>query len=171
MDVNEDEGLRTTCKTCGVAVLPPDDYCKRCADKKLTGIGGWLYLPAFSLVLGIYTLSVSMVKTVNIALDVEQAFIRNAVFLEALGYAILLMMVICANFLFFKKKRQFPNFFIAALFASVAFDIVDIWGAVQFLNQQVEGADVWLLVKDAIHLGIWVPYFRMSKRVKLTFVN
>jgi hypothetical protein len=171
MSLIEGEGLRTTCKSCGAKVSPPDDYCKRCEDAKLTGIGGWLYLPAIYLVLGICTLSVAIVKTTNIPPDAEETFLRNIVLAEVLGYDILLIMVIYASFLFFKKKRQLPKFFIAFLFALVAFDVADIWGAVQFLNQHVEGSDVWTLVMDALLLGIWVPYFRISKRVKLTFVN
>ena len=75
------------------------------------------------------------------------------------------------TFLFFKKKRQFPLYYIALLLALFAFNVADIWCAVQFYHAKIDLEDAWGVLRNIIHLAIWIPYFRLSKRVKLTFVN
>ncbi|TGB85767.1 hypothetical protein CRG95_08255 [Escherichia sp. E4208] len=74
-------------------------------------------------------------------------------------------------FCFFKKKRQLPYYYIALLLSLFVFNIADIWGAVQFLHATIDLSDAWGVLRDIIHMAIWIPYFRVSKRVKLTFVN
>ncbi|WET40222.1 DUF2569 domain-containing protein [Citrobacter enshiensis] len=171
MDVNEDEGLRTTCKTCGVAVLPPDDYCKRCADKKLTGIGGWLYITALFLILCILSMALTTISSVLNGLLFDQKPYRTIVFMEAVAGMVLLLITIYTTFLFFRKKRRFPNWFIFLLWGIAIFSITDIWVAVRYLDFTYDASAAWKLVKNALYLAIWSPYFRVSKRVKLTFVN
>lgn len=171
MDANEGEGLRATCKTCGVAVLPPDDNCKSCVDKKLTGIGGWLYLTALFLILCILSIALTIVSSVLNGLLFDQKPYRTIVFMEAAGGLFLLLITIYTTFLFFRKKRRFPNYFTFLLWGLAIFSITDIWAAVRYLDFTYDASAAWQLVKNALFLAIWIPYFRMSKRVKLTFVN
>ena len=171
MWAKEGEDLSTTCKSCGVAVLPPDDYCKGCADKKLTGIGGWLYLPAISLVLVIISSIYSFVRTWGLAQGSQEEPLRTLLYLEVVGCATIFLLVSYTTFLFFNKKRQLTHYYIALLLALFALNVADTWGAVQFLHATIDLSDAWGVLKNIIHLAIWVPYFRVSKRVKLTFVN
>ncbi|EJQ0143150.1 DUF2569 domain-containing protein [Escherichia coli] len=171
MWVKEGEELKATCKSCGVSVLPPDDYCKSCTDKKLTGIGGWLYFPAIGLVLGIIANIYSTVRTWKLAQVIQEEPLRTVLFLETAGFAILFLLVSYTTYLFFKKKRQLPQYYIALLLALFAFNVADIWGTVTLIGVSVDLKDAWELLKSIIHLAIWIPYFRLSKRVKLTFVN
>ncbi|MCZ8855983.1 DUF2569 family protein [Escherichia albertii] len=46
-----------------------------------------------------------------------------------------------------------------------------MWCAVQFYHAKIDLEDAWGVLRNIIHLAIWIPYFRLSKRVKLTFVN
>ncbi|RZN53879.1 DUF2569 domain-containing protein [Escherichia sp. E10V10] len=171
MWAKEGEDLRTTCKNCGVAVLPPDDYCKSCADKKLMGIGGWLYLPAISLVLVIISSIYSFIQTWGLVQGNQEEPLRTLLYLEVVGFAMVFLLVSYTTFLFFKKKRQLPHYYIALLLSLFVFNVADIWGAVQFLHATIEPLDAWGVLKNIIHMAIWIPYFRVSKRVKLTFVN
>ena len=171
MWVKDGEELQTTCKNCGVAVLPPDHYCKSCADKKLTGIGGWLFLPAIGLVLGILANAYSIIHTWGLTRVIYEEPLRTALYLETAGFAVLFLLLIYTTYLFFNKKRQLPQYYIALLLSLFAFIVADIWGTMHFLNATFELTDAWELLKSIIHLAIWIPYFCVSKRVKLTFVN
>ncbi|END6716159.1 DUF2569 domain-containing protein [Escherichia albertii] len=171
MWVKEGEGVGATCKGCGENILTQDSYCKNCAEKKLTGIGGWLYLPAISLVLVIISSVYSFVETGKLALGSQEETLKTLLFMEVAGFAMVFLLASYTTFLFFKKKRQFPLYYIALLLALFAFNVADIWCAVQFYHAKIDLEDAWGGLRNIIHLAIWIPYFRLSKRVKLTFVN
>lgn len=73
--------------------------------------------------------------------------------------------------LFFRKKRQLPNYYtVWVLFTTILY-AVDCWIAAHFYGVGLEVEDIKILASCALQIIIWIPYFRLSKRVKLTFVN
>ncbi|EEZ1117126.1 DUF2569 domain-containing protein, partial [Escherichia coli] len=113
----------------------------------------------------------STVRTWKLAQVIQEEPLRTVLFLETAGFAILFLLVSYTTYLFFKKKRQLPQYYIALLLALFAFNVADIWGTVTLIGVSFDLKDAWELLKSIIHLAIWIPYFRLSKRVKLTFVN
>jgi hypothetical protein len=121
------------------------------------GLGGWLILPAISLVIS------PLLCVYNIFICIQA--LTGSEYQNSLppGYSPTVLIacettffagLICLNFLFYLKKRILPKciivFYIANLFVS-------------FYTGQITLA-FWAAV-------IWIPYFLMSRRVKATFVN
>ena len=140
-------------------------------DQKLVGIGGWLVVPAIGLVLSPIIMGVSLVMSAGLASDVARQGYGGFHALEMLCDFGLLLFIIYAAIHFFGKRRNAPSIMIALY-------------VVQLVSQGVLlmielGADAEpfaiesgkALVRSAIGAAIWIPYFRVSKRVKATFVN
>ncbi len=138
----------------------------------LSGIGGWLILPAIGLVLspflGIIGLLISLSSfDVNYAAYSMPSLIVNA--------ALLVWLCVLAV-QFFKKKRTLPNNFIRFMISrTVASLILFIWG-ILILGSTDELFLISLLrannfIAQGIAAAIWIPYFKLSKRVMLTFIN
>lgn len=108
MWVKEGEGVGATCKGCGENILTQDSYCKNCAEKKLTGIGGWLYLPSISLVLVIISSVYSFVETGKLALGSQEETLKTLLFMEVAGFAMVFLLASYTTFLFLKRNVSFP---------------------------------------------------------------
>ncbi|VUS51133.1 DUF2569 domain-containing protein [Klebsiella spallanzanii] len=170
MDMTEGEGLPVKCASCGGKVLPPDRHCKICEDKKYTGIGGWLYLPALTLTLSVIFQFVGLFRVVNVFLTIEEEYKGFALF-EAGGAIFLWLLAVYTTVLFFRKKRQLPNYYVVLVLLTTILYAIDCWIAAHFYGMGLEVEDIKVFVSCAGQIMIWIPYFRVSKRVKLTFVN
>ncbi|MEG2398130.1 MAG: DUF2569 domain-containing protein [Citrobacter sp.] len=166
----EGEGLPTACASCGEKVLPPDSHCARCENKKYTGIGGWLYLPAMTLVLSVISGGVGFFGVAAFVLHTE-AEVSALVIFELVCMTALLILVIYTTVLFFKKKRQLPKFYTAFILGTMFYYVMDSWLGATFYDVGLSSDDIKAFVSCAGQILIWIPYFRVSKRVKLTFVN
>lgn len=164
----------------------PGDPAPPTADAGLRGLGGWLILPAISLVLRPFTMLYTFSTTANVyfnarvwenlatpGLDTYRpGFISLLVFELAGNISAIALTVIAAVF-FFRTKRQAPQLMIALLIGMAALHVIDTIG-----NHWVGNADGENSVQTASDLIsaivpalIWVPYFLVSRRVKATFVN
>lgn len=152
----------------------------------LTGLGGWLILVAIGLILTpiriglyIYGLYTEIILTGGWeALTTEGTefytpyFDILMIFETALNF-LLGVASIYALFLFFNKKKAFPNFFIGIVVFTIAFIIVDALVA-SYLFSDIKAFDeetLRELGKGILAGMIWVPYMKVSIRVKNTFVN
>ncbi len=78
-----------------------------------------------------------------------------------------------AAYLFFKKKSRFPAWYVGLLFFGLAFVVLDAFAI------KIVLPDEPIFDRDTVRsigrlLGvivIWVPYIRLSRRVKITFVR
>ncbi len=140
-------------------------------DQKLVGIGGWLVLPAIGLVLAPIIMVVSLIMSMGLASDVARAGYGGIHALEMIVGLGMLIFFIYAATRFFGKRSNAPSIMIALY-------------VVQLVSQGILlmielGADAEpfaiesgkALVRSVIGAAIWIPYFRVSKRVKATFVN
>lgn len=141
------------------------------ADPKLVGIGGWLVLPAIGFVLGPIIGVVSLIVALGLFSDVADAGYGGIYALELVVQVGLLAFLIYAAILFFGKKSNAPStiitLMIVSLIASGVLLVIEIGaGAETFAIESGKQ-----LVRSAIGAAIWIPYFRVSKRVNATFVN
>lgn len=195
------------CKHCGKQIGEGEKFCASCGnavsitagevpkqtpiDKNLKGLGGWLVLVILGLfaivlfqVYGVYE-SVTMFTdgTVEFLSDpssevyipgysglLKFEFIAEILFLAAAVYLI---------YLFFKKSKKFPKYYVPFLIAAVLYAILDytllssvsVSGEVkQVIDETLseQGGEIGRAIVSAL---IWGAYIRKSKRVKATFVE
>jgi hypothetical protein len=149
------------------------------AHDPLEGLSGWLILVGIGLVFSPIRL-VRTILAVNLPFLFDakyQTYLANHRLSAALGASelitntILLFALLLLNYLFFARKKDFPNFLIAFYLAQVIFLSFDHF-SVRALHPTAD------LTKGAVQLAsiflaacIWIPYLLRSRRVKATFVR
>lgn len=152
---------------------------------KLQGIGGWLLLPAFGVVVAPIRLLLEMTQLMpSYAADTwAQLTIVGASAYHAM-WAPLLLFELAANLgllvfsllllvMFFQKRRGVPRLYITVLVASVAVQFIDM-GLAQLIPAAAEGVThkEWgELARGVLAAAVWGSYFHVSERVKATFVH
>ena len=153
--------------------------------KNPKGLGGWLIWPTIIVVLSPLSLLASVI---GIFQDHAEAIEGLAPFMEqSLSFTlyyygnILLEIGLLAFSLFllvfyFQKKKRAPHLFIGLILFYITLNMIDLlaWASfdslfgdtIQFVTQS--GLS---LLHTCITAMIWIPYFRLSIRVKNTFVN
>lgn len=146
-----------------------------------SGFGGWLLLPLLGVLLMPFALIFANVELVQSLLTVlnspdewskfhadlgDVMFYETLVFVALQGVFVLLSLYLAV--LFLRKKRQTPKVFSALLVAHFAVFVLDSWIA----NEFTFVPEFWpLLLQQLLPMLIWVSYFKVSTRVKNTFVN
>jgi hypothetical protein len=141
----------------------------------LSGIGGWLIAVAFGLVISpiamlhtIFTVDYPVLSDPNYqGVLAEHPALHGLISFEIVINGVLVAAVLYLNFLFFAKKRKFPPAIIAYLAAQIVLLGIDYALALKEFPS-TSAADLGRAVIAAL---IWIPYFRVSRRVKATFVN
>jgi len=194
------------CKHCGKQISEGEKFCASCGEpisavvetqketvntKNLKGLGGWLVLVILGLfatvlfqIYGVYE-SITMFTdgTVEFLSDPSSGvyipgysgllkfeFIAEILFLGAAAYLI---------YLFFKKSKKFPKYYIPFLIAAVLYAILDyvllssvsVSGEVkQVIDETLSkgGEEIGRAIISAL---IWGAYMKKSKRVKNTFIE
>jgi len=140
-------------------------------DEKLVGISGWLILPAIGFVLGPIIGVIAVIASIGMYSDVARAGFGGLYALELIVLSGLMGFLIYAAILFFQKKSNAPKIiitlYIVSIVASCALLVVELGAGAEMFAVETGKQ----LVRDVIGAAIWIPYFRVSKRVKATFVN
>lgn len=150
---------------------------------KVTGISGWLILPAVGLIASLLLYAFNIFQKLSFLGDSEYA----KIILQYPGFAKLALFELIFNFfalvfflqvswLFFRKKEALPKVMIALMWVVFSFALLDfIWSMVIF-DPQDALAIIYLLRSTNVfglflYAVIWSLYFIKSGRVKNTFVN
>jgi len=140
-------------------------------DPKLVGISGWLILPAIGFVLGPIIGILGLIASFGMYSDLARAGFGELSALELIVLTGLIGFLIYAAILFFKKKKNAPRIiitlFIVGIVASVILLVVEIGAGAKMFAVETGKQ----LIRDVIGAAIWIPYFKVSKRVKATFVH
>ena len=150
------------------------------------GIGGWLILPMLGLIFSPIASLVGLM-TQNIPAFTEGHFARLTnpaspnyhplwaplLILEPIGTITIGVMAVFGLVLMFRKSRSFPRFMIILYSVTMAYAIVDSLLAYQIPLVVAQGSPQLLgqVARACLVAAIWIPYMRVSKRVKNTFVN
>jgi len=142
------------------------------AGLQLVGIRGWLIVPAIGVGLGPIVLGALFLVGLSMYSQVAAAgYGRSYAFLLLVDLGILILGAYTAT-RFFGKKRNAPFMVIELLSAYIlaaSLRLVVTLGAGNPDGVAIEC--VRDLVRSVIGAAILVPYFRVSKRVKATFVR
>lgn len=140
--------------------------------QRLVGIGGWLILPAIGLVLSIIVAPIGLIAGLA-QMDSNYAAYSVPALLVNAGFYIWIWI---AAVRFFKKMESAPKTLIQLMMARViASVLLSILGIA--VVQNTDPLVIMTLLKgnnfiaQGIAAAIWIPYFKVSKRVKATFVN
>lgn len=139
------------------------------APDEVPAIGGWLILPAIGLVLGIIIGVVGLIIALSLVDSLPSRY--HGIFALSLfvEFAILVAVVYAAT-RFFGKRRNTPatmiTLYISVIVVHLLLLIVEL--AANAEPFAIETGKV--LIRNVIGAAIWIPYFRVSKRVKETFV-
>lgn len=141
---------------------------------ELRGIAGWLLLPAIGLAVGPVFLGIALALLPLYVLGAypegEPVEFGSSLGLElAVGFVQLLVITYAAA-RFFKKKRNAPAAVCAVLLLQIAIECV--WYLAELESPlEVDENGTVSRVEAVLAAAIWIPYFRVSKRVKATFVE
>lgn len=145
-----------------------DTETRQNLDPNLVGIGGWLILQAIGLVFGVIVSVVFLVLSLFL-LSRANSWHTGYFFISiCLQIGLLAYILIAAN-RFFRKKKSAPGTMIILLFANLACSA--IFFLIALANEPYKSAsgEIRDLALAAINAAIWIPYYRVSQRVKVTF--
>lgn len=170
------------CRSAG----PSENAAPPLLHQNLNGLGGWLILVAFALLINPIRLIFVIIKNVNVfslwkwqALTTPGTESYNSVWapllmFELLGQITLILFMAIGIVLFFQKRRLFPRWYIAALLVNALFVLGDVIGF-HFLGTAATAQMRQILDRSTLSafVGcmIWIPYMLKSERVKATFIR
>jgi len=162
---------------------PPVLHETLAIDRQLTGIGGWLILVAFGLIVALVLIAINFVSTWP-AYSVESwtalttrgnesyHFLWGPYLswglLANIAMLVLLMLLIV---LFFQRRRIFPRLYIGYLVFAAIVAVIEVIAVQTLPMAGTETNPVRDLVRVAVACSIWIPYMLVSRRVRNTFVR
>ena len=149
-------------------------------------IGGWLILIAIGLVITPIRLGYSILvellpvfepETWNYLTSPDSPVYHHLwkplIWFEVLGNAFFMAFAIVLMFFFFGKRKLLPRLFIIYLVSNLVFVLGDYYMASQIpMLGEMDMSDSFREIgRSILSVGIWVPYFLLSERVRGTFVH
>jgi uncharacterized membrane protein len=138
--------------------------------KELTGIAGWLVLPAIGLVVTPFAAIAFIFLDIEAMADAPQRY-EYLFSSEIFFNVIIALFAVVTAFFFFSKNKLAPKVVIAFLVTNLALMLIEAVMITQEFGSRVDEEAYMDLVRAVIAAAVWIPYFINSKRVKNTFVK
>jgi hypothetical protein len=152
----------------------------------LVGLGGWLILPCISLFVGLVVSATALATLMPVMLNLHpwqhvttpgnpeyHPLYSPVLLFEATFQSLRFEATVLALILFFRRHRAFPRFMIVLIASIVIYVIID-----GLVAGQLPGGEPGEAFETTTEIGravfaacIWIPYFLISKRVRLTFTQ
>lgn len=147
--------------------------------KSNAGIGGWLILVLIGLIITPIKMIISFINDFIPLLDsmsMLDAFpnLQTMIYFETIGNGAFGVFAVVLLFIMLNKDARFPKLMIIFYVSNLIFVLGDAIYVSQMpeLEQFVDSTDSLKEISRAIvSTAIWVPYMRISTRVKNTFVK
>lgn len=189
------------CKSCGLELIKVSDDHKTTShtDAKITssetedkkspkdtekvnaGLGGWLALVGLGLIVGVFIQGYGVLEYLPLLSETYNIpGYLTLIQIEFVASTILTVANVYLLYLYFKKNKNFPSYYIIFLVVSVAYVLLDhlflasLNAPTQELKKVIDdtlsqnSGDVGRTIITSI---IWGAYMNSSKRVKATFIN
>ena len=134
------------------------------------GIGGWLILPAITLILGVIISVIGLGMSFEAYPHVVRAGYGGYFALNIMIDIGLFVYLLIATVLFFRKKASAPAAIIGLMITQIITSTVLLVIALGAEASDFAIEDGKALFRSIVGSAIWIPYFRISQRVKATFV-
>jgi hypothetical protein len=165
------------CARCGTPVPSPvsESYAPKFSTfNDLEGIGGWLILAAIGLgisplrsIHGIYvSLHVLYGSQFQNWLSTHPGE-AGLILFEAVTNTLFLITLVTLNFLFYRRKKEFPSLMIAFFALQSILSLVDHAIVLHYHSRSSPAT----LIGSILGAALWIPYYLRSQRVKATFVR
>ncbi len=141
------------------------------ANPELSGIGGWLILPAIGLILSPIMYIVFIVLTLTGLENAAEQGYGGYIGLCVTVQCCLLVFIVVVAFYFFGKQKAAPRLMIILMITNLVLSVILLLAAFGTGEGMFIAGGVKDLAKGIIGSLIWIPYFLISKRVKATFVR
>lgn len=166
-------------------VLDNTNHITPVGKADLKGLGGWLIVVCLGLIYTFFTaitgvyLNWSMFQDGTVASLSEISGYSTLMGIELIVYVVIVILIGYLFLIFFKKKKDFPRFFIYYAIFIVAFAILDfislnslsLPGGSEQLMQEINSESMVVIVRNIVFALVWVSYMKKSERVKLTFIE
>ena len=165
---------RHLCIQCANDAIEDSDFCADCEDREFRKIRGWLYVPAIGVVLSVLGNLFGITTTLRLLIDNYsqlEGSSKAILQFEVLGFIGMFLFALYVAGLFFRKKRELPRNYIILLCAGVAFVGIDLLLGHRYLGVPLNYDSLKVVVRNLVSCAIWIPYFRVSVRVKRTFIK
>ncbi len=155
------------------------------AKKEAKQFGGWLLLPILLLPLSLYLQGTMILSDDYLNVQVWKELYElgfedgmRLIFInafETMGNVFLMMFTLYIIYKFFRKSAMLPSLLITMLIANIVWLVVDTTVVGYFASDALGKTEYLAAFKEIfmamVIAAIWVPYFKLSKRVQETFVR
>lgn len=186
------------CNNCGTAVVDDIDNRKESADlgkeevSRCKGLGGWLILVIIGLFATVLWQTYGVYESITLFTDGTVEVLGNpatemyipgyagALKFELIAEILFLVFAVYLIFLFFKKSRIFPKYYVLFLIASMVYVVLDymILSSLTVSSNEIKQVINEVLLEQETEISrtilgtiIWGLYITKSKRVKATFTE
>jgi hypothetical protein len=142
-----------------------------------SGLGGWLILPAINLAANAILLIALILGVVAASfvpeLQGQTARPETGLYaaVRTVAYLGLLIFTVFIGYLFFCKRKETPRYLIAYIWVLfVCLSGLALWGHYLEVSGQI-ASSLGAPTSSLLASILWTWYFRVSKRVRVTFVN
>lgn len=141
------------------------------------GLGGWLLVVGFMLILGLIVGLLALFGYISIFLDVISlhiAVLHVAIGIELAVHIIYMIAQIYLLYLFFKKNKKFPKYYVIFLWSLIAWGLINAFMLASIASIVPEAKNIANDLRESpslIGALIWILYTHKSRRVKATFVE
>ena len=136
---------------------------KRALGEAPLTIGGWLFLIALRLILGIANSGNSVLQTFGLQLDTTGQAVRILSTLLIIYCFVVLAM-------FFKRHKAFPIAYIVMESLNLIFNISELFIIYSIRSFPMDALQIVYIAASVSISILWILYMLLSKRVKKTFV-
>lgn len=163
------------CIKCGKEIPQYAEFCPECEEKQFRKIGGFLYLPLLGLIITATSYLFAMTQAFKVIVESYWHIIPEAkIFFVSslLTYLAMFMLTIFTLSLFLRKKKSLPKVYMLFLILIIVTMSVNTYLLYRLIPGITIGYNELVpIFRNLITALIWIPYFRVSVRVKKTFVH
>lgn len=163
------------CIECGEKEIPQyAEYCDECAEKQLSRIGGWLWLPLITLCLSLGGAVYVLYEWFGLYQQYSMFMpsrLMQAMYINLTTTTLLILLILATLLYFFRRSRYLPKLYIIFILTAIIAEIIQEMTLVHLLDEPVNFMLFYPLIRLVIYGMIWISYFRVSERVKKTFIH